>query len=143
MYKVPGRFCPTVPEKSDLSTSSPFPRSKFRLRLVFDSHWYELRLKHLLVFSQSSSQNPRPLRLTGDITLLLQMADPTESSGCPRGFDDVPNQASSPSTPVSTLNPFVPPTPSDLRSPCPGLNALANHGYMYVTIVATFSVKLD
>jgi len=27
-------------------------------------------------------------------------------------------------------HPFVPPTPFDRRSPCPALNALANHGYL-------------
>ena len=37
-------------------------------------------------------------------------------------------------SPTSTSHPFVPPGSSDLRSPCPALNALANHGYMYVVI---------
>ena len=31
---------------------------------------------------------------------------------------------------VSGSNRFIPPGPNDLRGPCPGLNALANHGYI-------------
>jgi hypothetical protein len=31
---------------------------------------------------------------------------------------------------VSGQYAFVPPTPEDLRGPCPGLNALANHNYL-------------
>lgn len=31
----------------------------------------------------------------------------------------------------SGTRPYVPPTKSDSRSPCPGLNVLANHGYLY------------
>ncbi len=34
---------------------------------------------------------------------------------------------------------FVPPGPSDLRGPCPGLNAMANHGYIPHDGVATIS----
>jgi len=49
-------------------------------------------------------------------------------SGCPHG--DLPNETSSTPIPISTSHPFIPPTPSDLRSPCPGLNSLANHGYI-------------
>ncbi|PVI02286.1 Cloroperoxidase [Periconia macrospinosa] len=30
----------------------------------------------------------------------------------------------------SEIRPYVPPTGSDSRSPCPGLNVLANHGYL-------------
>ncbi|KAF9780107.1 Cloroperoxidase [Thelephora terrestris] len=37
---------------------------------------------------------------------------------------------SSNSTSTSTSHPFIVPNPSDLRSPCPALNALANHGYI-------------
>lgn len=29
--------------------------------------------------------------------------------------------------------PYKAPGPGDSRSPCPGLNALANHGYLYVS----------
>ena len=32
--------------------------------------------------------------------------------------------------PVDDSHPYVPATPGDSRSPCPALNALANHGYM-------------
>lgn len=31
-------------------------------------------------------------------------------------------------------NPWSPPGPSDSRSPCPGLNTLANHGFLYVVL---------
>lgn len=31
---------------------------------------------------------------------------------------------------VSGSNKFIPPGPNDLRGPCPGLNAMANHGYI-------------
>ena len=36
------------------------------------------------------------------------------------------------SNPPTTLKPgtYSPPRPTDLRSPCPGINALANHGYL-------------
>ncbi|KAF9652162.1 Cloroperoxidase, partial [Thelephora ganbajun] len=34
------------------------------------------------------------------------------------------------SIPTSTSHSFIPPSPSDLRSPCPALNALANHGHI-------------
>jgi len=43
---------------------------------------------------------------------------------------------------TSTLHSFIPPSPFDLRSPCPALNALANHGYMYAVISLIQSVKL-
>ncbi|EJF61120.1 Cloroperoxidase [Dichomitus squalens] len=32
--------------------------------------------------------------------------------------------------PVNDSHPYVPATPGDSRSPCPALNALANHGYL-------------
>lgn len=31
---------------------------------------------------------------------------------------------------VSGMFAFVPPGPGDVRGPCPGLNALSNHGYL-------------
>jgi hypothetical protein len=34
---------------------------------------------------------------------------------------------------------FVPPGPTDLRGPCPGLNAMANHGYIPHNGVATIT----
>ena len=37
--------------------------------------------------------------------------------------------------------PYSPPLASDSRSPCPGLNTLANHGYLYV--YRRFRVPLD
>jgi hypothetical protein len=36
------------------------------------------------------------------------------------------------STKTEGLCPWVAPGEGDLRSPCPALNSLANHGYMYV-----------
>ena len=36
---------------------------------------------------------------------------------------------------TSTSHSFIPPSFSDLRSPCPALNALANHGYMYAVFI--------
>ena len=42
---------------------------------------------------------------------------------------------------VSTTgaNAFVPPGPDDLRGPCPGLNAMANHAYIPHNGVATIT----
>ena len=39
---------------------------------------------------------------------------------------------------ASDVGIYAPPSPSDDRSPCPALNTLANHGYMYVTFVHVY-----
>lgn len=39
---------------------------------------------------------------------------------------------------VTGIHIFKPPGPGDLRGPCPGLNALANHGYIQRNGVTTF-----
>ena len=39
---------------------------------------------------------------------------------------------------ASDVGVYAPPTLSDDRSPCPALNTLANHGYMYVTFVLVY-----
>jgi hypothetical protein len=41
------------------------------------------------------------------------------------------------SNPVSANFPFQPPGPTDQRGPCPGLNTLANHGYIPRNGIAT------
>ena len=51
-----------------------------------------------------------------------------------RGTDHSELSMSSTSMSTSTSHSFIPPGPSDLRSPCPALNALANHGYMYAAV---------
>lgn len=38
---------------------------------------------------------------------------------------------------------YMTPKDGDHRSPCPALNALANHGYMYVSSVATCCLPTD
>ncbi|KAH6888929.1 Chloroperoxidase [Coprinopsis sp. MPI-PUGE-AT-0042] len=35
------------------------------------------------------------------------------------------------------LHPYIPPSPLDIRGPCPGLNTLANHGYLPRNGIAT------
>lgn len=45
---------------------------------------------------------------------------------------------------MSTRNAFLPSSQGDSRSPCPALNALANHSYMYVsTDLAAFVCGVD
>ena len=36
------------------------------------------------------------------------------------------------------FHPYVAPKAGDSRSPCPAMNALANHGYLYVFILSVF-----
>lgn len=40
-------------------------------------------------------------------------------------------------------NAFVPPGAGDIRGPCPGLNALANHNYIPHNGVTTFTQAID
>ncbi|KAG9112986.1 hypothetical protein FRC07_007819, partial [Ceratobasidium sp. 392] len=44
---------------------------------------------------------------------------------------------------VSGTHAFQPPTPGDLRGPCPGLNALANHGYLPRNGLVTFNQAIQ
>lgn len=44
---------------------------------------------------------------------------------------------------TSGANQFVPPGPGDLRGPCPGLNALANHNYLPHNGLATITQFID
>ena len=44
---------------------------------------------------------------------------------------------------TSGLNGFVPPGPNDLRGPCPGLNALANHNYLPHNGLATITQFIE
>jgi len=40
-------------------------------------------------------------------------------------------------------HPFMPPGPTDVRGPCPGLNTLANHGYIPRNGIATVGQMID
>ena len=44
---------------------------------------------------------------------------------------------------VSGAHSFIAPTASDLRGPCPAMNALANHGYIARNGYTTFQESLD
>ncbi|KAG8684815.1 hypothetical protein FRC09_015129 [Ceratobasidium sp. 395] len=44
---------------------------------------------------------------------------------------------------VSGTHAFQPPNPGDLRGPCPGLNALANHGYLPRSGLVTFNQAIQ
>ncbi|QRV75559.1 peroxidase family 2 domain protein [Ceratobasidium sp. AG-Ba] len=44
---------------------------------------------------------------------------------------------------VSGIHIFQPPGPKDLRGPCPGLNALANHGYLPRSGLVTFDQAIQ
>ena len=48
---------------------------------------------------------------------------------------------------VSGAHAFIPPGPSDLRGPCPALNAMANHGYIarngYTTLLESANAVVD
>ncbi|KAF8699333.1 Peroxidase, family 2, partial [Rhizoctonia solani] len=66
----------------------------------------------------------------------------SESSGCPYAANAAKFKRQTNATPLATFDPvkqkvdvtgehaFQPPRAGDKRGPCPGLNALANHGYL-------------
>jgi hypothetical protein len=41
------------------------------------------------------------------------------------------------------VKPWVAPGPDDSRGPCPGMNTLANHGYLYASIGPYISLSLE
>lgn len=58
----------------------------------------------------------------------------TRVLGADPGFDATAQRIS-----TTGANAFVPPGPGDIRGPCPGLNALANHNYIPHNGVPTFA----
>ncbi|RCI09490.1 hypothetical protein L249_3968 [Ophiocordyceps polyrhachis-furcata BCC 54312] len=75
------------------------------------------------------------------IVALLVVVTGHEANGLPNASSTAPSPSPSPSKVVgfdperqlistSGKHAFMPPRPDDRRGPCPGLNALANHGYL-------------
>lgn len=58
--------------------------------------------------------------------------------GASPGFDAATQRIS-----TTGANAFVPPGPGDIRGPCPGLNALANHNYIPHNGVPTFAQAIE
>lgn len=106
------------------------------LKISFLSFFLSFLLQFLLLFTLSSisvfllsdSKNMRSSLLTVETLLSASNAIPSMLSSMPRaeGPRVAPKTASSIGTRDDGLKPLLGPRPGDVRSPCPGLDALAN-----------------
>ena len=92
--------------------------------VAFPSHMFDL------------SMNDEEKRSIANIAATIEAQAKTRRAGTPLapGFS-----ASQQYVSTTGANAFVPPGPNDLRGPCPGLNAMANHAYIPHNGVATIS----
>lgn len=70
--------------------------------------------------------------------LCITVANALPSLFARAGFDPVAQHID-----VANAHAFLAPSASDLRGPCPAMNALANHGYIARNGYTTFQESLD
>jgi hypothetical protein len=82
------------------------------------------------------SMNEEEKRNIANIAASIEADAKTRRAGTPiaPGFDASQQYVSN-----KGAHAFVPPGPNDLRGPCPGLNAMANHAYIPHNGVATIT----
>ncbi|KAI5783159.1 hypothetical protein DFH27DRAFT_276120 [Peziza echinospora] len=74
---------------------------------------------------QNRGLKPRNLDIDIDINSRAEIRSDGDSQAQQLTFNPAKQKIS-----TSGVHRFIPPGPKDLRGPCPGLNALANHGYL-------------